>query len=76
MIRLDHTIVPARDKVTAARFVADLFGVTVGPDVGPFAPVCLEDGLTFEFADEEAFESHHYGFLVDDAVFDAVPGRA
>jgi catechol 2,3-dioxygenase-like lactoylglutathione lyase family enzyme len=75
-IQLDHTIVPAQDKRAAARFFADLFGVSVGPPAGPFAPVFVNDALTFDFADEETFEPHHYGFLVDDATFDATLARA
>jgi len=30
-IRLDHTIVPARDKVAAAKFFAEIFGLRVKP---------------------------------------------
>ena len=77
MIQLDHTIVPSRHKLAAARFFADLFGLPVGPAAGPFAPVAIHDALTLDFADEDAaFEPHHYGFLVDDATFDAVLARA
>jgi catechol 2,3-dioxygenase-like lactoylglutathione lyase family enzyme len=75
-IGLDHTIVPARRKAEAARFFADLFGLTAGLPAGPFVPVALNDGLTFDFADDTAFEPHHYGFLVDDATFDATMDRA
>jgi catechol 2,3-dioxygenase-like lactoylglutathione lyase family enzyme len=77
MIQLDHTIVPARHKLAAASFFADLFGLTVGPPAGPFAPVAVGDALTLDFADDDAaFEPHHYGFLVDDATFDAILARA
>lgn len=75
-LHLDHTIVPARNRRAAARFFADLFGLSVGPMAGPFAPVPVNAVLTFDFADEAAFEPHHYGFLVDDATFDAALGRA
>jgi catechol 2,3-dioxygenase-like lactoylglutathione lyase family enzyme len=75
-IGLDHTIVPARRKDEAARFFADLFGLTAGSPAGPFVPVAVNDALTFDFADDTPFEPHHYGFLVDDATFDATLGRA
>jgi catechol 2,3-dioxygenase-like lactoylglutathione lyase family enzyme len=75
-VQLDHTIVPAHDRLAAARFFADLFGLRVGLPDGPFAPVPVDAGLTFDFADEPTFEAHHYGFLVDDATFDAALGRA
>jgi catechol 2,3-dioxygenase-like lactoylglutathione lyase family enzyme len=75
-IQLDHTIVPSRGRRSAARFFADLFGLTVGPSSGPFAPVAVNAALTFDFADDTSFEAHHYGFLVDDATFDAALARA
>ena len=31
-IRLDHTILPAKDKVGSARFFAEIFGLTVKPE--------------------------------------------
>ena len=30
-IRLDHTIVPAKDKIASAGFFAEIFGLTVKP---------------------------------------------
>jgi len=50
-IRLDHTIVPAKDKVASAKFFAEIFGLTVSP-AGHFAPVQINESLTFDFADE------------------------
>jgi catechol 2,3-dioxygenase-like lactoylglutathione lyase family enzyme len=75
-IVLNHTIVPARDKQAAARLFAQLLGLGYPGDGGHFAPVKVNDGLTFLFSDEEeAFESHHYAFHVADAEFDAIFGR-
>jgi len=85
-IRLDHTIVPAKDKIASARFFAEMFGLTVEPDTGHFAEVQVNQRLTFLFADEaEAWggpgfdprtgRSHHYAFHVSDAEFDAIFGR-
>jgi catechol 2,3-dioxygenase-like lactoylglutathione lyase family enzyme len=77
-ITLNHTIVPARDKAAAARLFAQLFGLAYAED-GPtnhFAPVKVNDGLTFLFDDEAgSFASHHYAFHVSDAEFDAIFGR-
>ena len=83
-IRLDHTIVPARDKMASARFFADIFGLTVEP--GYFAQVRVNDSLTLDFADERedwggpGFDprtgrSHHYAFHVSDAEFDGIFAR-
>ncbi|HZS00513.1 MAG TPA: VOC family protein [Chloroflexota bacterium] len=74
-IALDHTIVPARDKVAAARFFAEMFGLPFEGVRGPFAPVPVNAGLTLDFDDAERFEPHHYGFLVSEEEFDAILGR-
>jgi len=85
-IRLDHTIVPAKDKVVSAKFFAEMFGLTVDPDTGHFAHVQVNPRLTFLFADEaedwggpgfdpRTGRSHHYAFHVSDAEFDAIFGR-
>lgn len=83
-IRLDHTIVPARDKNASAEFFAEIFGLTVKP--GYFAQVQINESLTFDFADEQGpdgepnfnpttIQTHHYAFHVSDGEFDAIFGR-
>jgi catechol 2,3-dioxygenase-like lactoylglutathione lyase family enzyme len=76
-IKLNHTIVPARDKDAAARFFAELFGLKVGKDSdGYFAKVRLNKTLTLLFSDDEdKFESHHYAFHVGEKEFDAILKR-
>jgi catechol 2,3-dioxygenase-like lactoylglutathione lyase family enzyme len=74
-IRLDHTIVPAKDKVASAEFFAEIFGLTVKPDVDHFAQVQINDSLTFDFADEPSVQGHHYAFHVSDPEFDAIYAR-
>lgn len=70
-IRLDHTIVPAKDKMVSAEFFAEIFGLSVRP--GHVAQVQVDEFLTLDFADEpEAWggpgfdprlgRSHHYAF--------------
>jgi catechol 2,3-dioxygenase-like lactoylglutathione lyase family enzyme len=83
-IRLDHTIVPAKDKMASAEFFAAIFGLTVEP--GYFAQVQINASLTLDFADEEeewggpGFDprtgrSNHYAFHVSDKEFEAIFGR-
>jgi catechol 2,3-dioxygenase-like lactoylglutathione lyase family enzyme len=73
-IRLDHTIVPARDKAASARFFAEVFGLTVKS--GYFAQLRVNESLTLDFADEqEPIQSHHYAFHVSEAEFDAIFDR-
>jgi catechol 2,3-dioxygenase-like lactoylglutathione lyase family enzyme len=72
MIALNHTIVPARDKVAAARFFARIFGLRFSRRSGYFAPVRVNKTLTLLFDDDAKFESHHYAFHVSKAEFDAI----
>jgi len=74
-IVLNHTIVPARDRVEAAQFFAKIFGVSYTGLVGPFAVVQVNESLSFDFAEDEHVSSHHFGFLVTDAAFDAILAR-
>ncbi len=83
-IRLDHTIVPAKDKMVSATFFAEIFGLSVKP--GYFAQVQVDEHLTLDFADEpepwggpgfdpRTGRSHHYAFHVSDAEYEAILGR-
>jgi catechol 2,3-dioxygenase-like lactoylglutathione lyase family enzyme len=74
-ITLNHTIVPARDKVAAARFFARIFDLGFDAPSEHFAPVRVNETLTLLFAEDTSFESHHYAFHVSDAEFDAIFGR-
>jgi hypothetical protein len=73
-IVLNHAIVPARDKVAAAKFFARIFGLKRGR-TGYFAPVQVNKTLTLLFNDESKFESHHYAFHVSGREFDAILRR-
>ena len=76
-VELDHTIVPSRDKVAAARMLGELLGVPWAPSgLGPFAPVYVNDGLTLDFIDtDEAFPVYHFCFRFDPADFEAILER-
>ena len=75
-ILLNHTIVPARDKLAAARFFAEIFGLPPpAPTGGHFAPVRVNESLTLLFDQDDGFESHHYAFHVSEPEFDAIFGR-
>ncbi|HET7306931.1 MAG TPA: VOC family protein [Gammaproteobacteria bacterium] len=75
-ILLDHTIVPARDKIGSAQFFATMFGLEFDRSaVGHFAPVRVNESLTLDFASAEDFQSHHYAFKVSEAEFDAIFAR-
>ncbi len=76
-IYLDHLMVPARDKIAAAKLLAELLGVPWSETgIGPFAPVYLNDGLTLDFDEwTDPFPLIHYCFRVDQAEFDAILER-
>jgi len=74
-VKLNHTIVPAKDKEAAARFFADIFGLKYEGPQGHFAPVRVDEHLTLDFDNREGFESHHYAFQVGEEDFDAIFGR-
>ena len=82
-IRLDHTIVPAEDKVASAKFFAEIFGLKVSR--GFFARVQVNDSLTLAFTDDaeswgnsgydpRTRQCHHYAFHISDAEFYAIFG--
>jgi catechol 2,3-dioxygenase-like lactoylglutathione lyase family enzyme len=74
-IVLDHTIVPSRDKEASARFFAQIMGLRYEGPSGHFAPVRVNESLTFDFDNRDTFERHHYAFYISDEEFDAILGR-
>jgi catechol 2,3-dioxygenase-like lactoylglutathione lyase family enzyme len=71
-IMLNHTIVPARDKMAAARNFAQIFGLSFDGASSHFAPVRVNETLTLLFDEDASFESHHYAFHVSEPEFDAI----
>jgi catechol 2,3-dioxygenase-like lactoylglutathione lyase family enzyme len=74
-IVLDHTIVPARDKEASAKFLARILGLTYESGASHFAPLKINDTLTLDFDNDDAFESHHYAFKVDEGAFEGIFAR-
>jgi catechol 2,3-dioxygenase-like lactoylglutathione lyase family enzyme len=77
-IELNHTIVPAHDKVASAKFFARIFGFRFDEGkVGYFAPLRINETLTFDFDDDyvDKFDIHHYAFKVGEEDFDKIFGR-
>lgn len=70
-IELNHTIVGATDKHASAQFLADILGLPVGADNGPFTPLQLANGVTLDYMHRTRVEPQHYAFLVSDGEFDA-----
>jgi catechol 2,3-dioxygenase-like lactoylglutathione lyase family enzyme len=74
-LSLDHTIVPANDKEESVRFIARILGLEYNGPWGHFAPLKINDTLTFDFDNQEKCEGHHYAFLASDGEFDAILQR-
>jgi catechol 2,3-dioxygenase-like lactoylglutathione lyase family enzyme len=73
---LNHTIVSARDPRASAQFLADLLGLDVEPQMGYFTPVRLANRVTLDYSrSNDAIQSRHYAFLVNDDEFDAAFAR-
>lgn len=73
-VHLDHLLVPSRNKVAAAKMLAELLDVPWSETgVGPFTPVYLNDGLTLDFDEwRDPVPSMHYSFRVSQDEFNAI----
>ncbi|HEV7186930.1 MAG TPA: VOC family protein [Blastococcus sp.] len=74
-VRLNHTIVAARDRHESAAFLADVLGLPPPTTYGPFAVVQLDNDVSLDFMDDDQVHERHYAFLVTEAEFDAIHGR-
>ena len=74
-IELNHTIVPAHDKVASAQFFARIFGLSYEGTQSHFAPVRVNAELALDFDNAEDFDHHHYAFKVSEAEFDEIFAR-
>ena len=75
-VKLNHTIVQARDKEATARHLTGLFDLPEHTTFGPFAVVQLANGVSLDIADDHG-QPHpqHYAFLVTEEEFDAIHAR-
>jgi catechol 2,3-dioxygenase-like lactoylglutathione lyase family enzyme len=75
-IKLNHTIVHARDKRASAAFYADVFGLGRPVPFGPFLDVETANEVTLAILETDAkFDVQHYAFLVGEEEFDQIFGR-
>ncbi|MCW7984649.1 glyoxalase [Streptomyces platensis subsp. clarensis] len=67
----------ARDNRESAQFFADLLGLEITAEWGPFIAVGLSNGVTLDFATIPAdhIAMQHYAFLVSEEEFDAAYAR-
>ena len=74
-VRLNHTIVSARDKQESARFLAEVLGLEAPTSFGPFSVVALANDVSLDFVDDVEVHPRHYAFLVTEEEFDEIFGR-
>jgi len=75
-VKLNHTIVHARNKRAAADFYVRVFGFGKPVAFGPFLDVETANEVTLAILEtDEKFEPQHYAFLVSEAEFDQIFGR-
>jgi catechol 2,3-dioxygenase-like lactoylglutathione lyase family enzyme len=75
-IKLNHTIVHARDKGESSAFLADILGLPAPSAFGPFLVVEVDNEVSLDFLEvTDPVRPQHYAFLVDESEFDVIFGR-
>jgi extradiol dioxygenase family protein len=75
-VKLNHTIVHARDRHQSASFFVEVFGLAKPRPFGPFLDVDVANEVTLAFLEtDEDIQIQHYAFLVSEAEFDEIFGR-
>ncbi|WP_459963546.1 VOC family protein [Nocardia sp. IFM 10818] len=75
-IQFNHTIVGCKDNRESAEFWGDVLGLEVGDQWGPFIPIAVGNGVTFDLATVPpdlpgGIQPQHYAFLVSEDEFDS-----
>ena len=74
-VRLNHTIVSARDHSASARFLTEILGLSAPVHLGPFAIVQVGD-TSLDFMESGGkINTQHYAFLVTELEFDEIFAR-
>lgn len=75
-VKLNHTIVHARDKQASAAFLSEIFDLPAPAPFGPFLVVQVDNEVSLDFMDSDGkVASQHYAFLVGETEFDEIFGR-
>lgn len=75
-VRLNHTIVAAHDKDSAALFLTEILGLPAPLTLDPFAVVQVSDDTSLDYIDADGeITSQHYAFLVNEVEFDEIFAR-
>lgn len=75
-IKLNHTVISARDKGASASFLAEILGLPAPVPFGPFLGVLVDNDVTLDFIDAKGkITPQHYAFLISEAEFDQIFDR-
>jgi catechol 2,3-dioxygenase-like lactoylglutathione lyase family enzyme len=75
-VKLNHTIVHARDKHVSAQFVSEILGLPEPFAFGPFLCVQTGNEVTLDFFEtDDEIQIQHYAFLVGESEFDEIFAR-
>jgi len=75
-VKLNHTIVHARDRRASAEFFADIFALPRPTPFGPFLDVEAANEVTLAFLEtDQDIQVQHYAFLVSEPEFDQIFDR-
>ena len=75
-VKLNHTIVTARDKHASARFLSELLGLGEPVPFGPFVGVEVDNEVTLDYLNAPGkITPQHYAFLITESEFDEIFAR-
>jgi catechol 2,3-dioxygenase-like lactoylglutathione lyase family enzyme len=75
-IKLNHTIVHARDKRESATFYSEVLGLPAAKPFGPFLEVETDNEVLLAIIEtDEDIVPQHYAFLISEPEFDQIFGR-
>lgn len=75
-VKLNHTIVEARDRDQTADYLVDTLGLPPASTFGPFRVVQLSNDISLDIVQTDGpVRSQHYAFLVTEEEFDQIWNR-
>jgi hypothetical protein len=74
-VKLNHTIVHAKDRAATAAHLADVLGLADPTPYGPYLVVEHANEVSLDVMQDVGATSQHYAFLVGEQEFDAIHAR-
>jgi len=75
-VKLNHTLVHARDKRASAAFLSEILGLPAPVAFGPFMGVQTGNEVTLDFLEtDDEIVVEHYAFLISETEFDEIFAR-